>query len=424
MKQMTKRWVLGVLVAIAVLTLAIAGCGQQKDRQARLTVVGWNTAADTLREQAAAYEKLHPDVKIDVQTVDDKYTRFMPSLTAGTDTPDIMVLQNRDFSTFLKRYPDAFADLTSAFKGSHDHFVPASWDAVTHDGKIYGVPTDMGPAALFYRADLFEKAGIDPDSIATWDDLTAAGKKLTAATNGETSMIGTAEDTDFFDLLLNQAGGSYVSDDDKTIILNSAEGQKAAELFVRLKNEGTMRNVGDWDGRLMAMKRDQIAAVPYGVWFAGNISSSLPDQKGKWKIMPLPALEPGGVRAANSGGSVLAIAKGSRHVDLAIDFVKFCEDTDEGEAIALKHGLFPAYMPIYQSQEFQKSDDYFGSAIYPMFAEIAQNIQPLHRGPITLDSGKATRELIQALLQGGDLKQALNNCVEEIAAATGLAAGK
>ena len=81
-------------------------------------------------------------------------------------------------------------------------------------------------------------------------------------------------------------------------------------------------------------------------------------------------------------------------------------------------------MPIYQSQEFQKSDDYFGSALYPMFAEIAQNIQPLHRGPITLDSGKATRELIQALLQGGDLKQALNNCVEEIAAATGLAAGK
>lgn len=47
----------------------------------------------------------------------------------------------------------------------------------------------------------------------------------------------------------------------------------------RMVKEGVLKNVGDWDGRLMAMKRSQIAAVPYGGWFAGNISSSLPDQK-------------------------------------------------------------------------------------------------------------------------------------------------
>lgn len=348
----------------------------------------------------------------------------MPRLTAGTDMPDVVVVQNRDFSTFLNRYPDGFLDLTDDYKGSKDHFVPASWDAVMKDGKIYAVPTDMGPSALFYRKDLFEKAGIDPASIETWDDLIAAGKKLQAATNGETQMLGTAHDTDLFDLLLNQVGGRYVTDDDKTVAIQDENGQKAATLFEKLIKEGTMRDVSDWDGRFVAMKRDQIAAVPYGVWFAGNISSTLPDQKGKWAIMKLPAVEKGGVRAANSGGSVIAIAKNTKHADAARAFVKFCEDTDEGEAIALKHGLFPAYTPIYQSSEFQKPDAYFGGPIYPMFAEIAKEIQPLHRGPITLDSGKATREFIEALLKGDDPQTALTTCAKAIAEATGLSAGK
>ena len=201
-----------------------ADCGKQAERSTRITVVGWNTAADTFREQAAAFEKVHPDIKVDVQTVDSSYTRIMPRLTAGTDLPDVMVVQNRDFPTFLNQNTDAFLDITSEFKESRDHFVPASWDAVTKDGKIYGVPTDMGPAALFYRADLFEKAGIKAEDIQTWDDLIAAGKKLSAATHGETAMLGTAEDTDLYDQLLNQAGGHYVSQDDKTIVLNLAEG--------------------------------------------------------------------------------------------------------------------------------------------------------------------------------------------------------
>ena len=31
---------------------------------------------------------------------------------------------------------------------------------------------------MFYRADLFKEAGIDPNSIETYDDYIAAGKKL------------------------------------------------------------------------------------------------------------------------------------------------------------------------------------------------------------------------------------------------------
>lgn len=411
-----------LLTALAALVI-MSGCGGNKaERNTRITVIGWNVAADTFREQADAFEKLHPDIKVDVRYVDNNYTTIMARLAAGTDLPDVMLIQNRDFSTFLKNNPDSFLDITSDVADCKDKFVPASWEAVTKDGKIYGMPTDMGPAALFYRADLFEKAGINPAEIETYDDLIAAGKKLTAATNGETSMMGLTPDTEMFDIIFNQLGGNYVSADDKDVIVNDEKGNQAMALIQRMLKEGTIRTTAGWDDRILALKRSQIAAVPIGVWFAGTISSSLPDQKGNWKVMPLPAVEKGGLRAANSGGSIVAIAKNSAHPEAAKAYIDFCLNTQEGEEIQLAHGLFPAWTPIYETDVFKQVDPYFGEALYPNFAKIAGDTLPLHRGPITLDSLKVTNDLIQAIIEGKDVAASLNEAAQGIAEATGLSA--
>jgi lactose/L-arabinose transport system substrate-binding protein len=42
----------------------------------------------------------------------------------------------------------------------------------------YAMPWDSGPVAVFYRRDFYEKAGVDPAKIKTWDDFIAAGKKV------------------------------------------------------------------------------------------------------------------------------------------------------------------------------------------------------------------------------------------------------
>lgn len=424
------RWKrLGVALVLGILCVcSLAGCGsqtaQEDNRKARITIVGWNIAAATFRDQAEAFEKANPDIAVDVQEVDDKYTRFTARMAAGVDIPDIVLVQNRDLSTFMNKYPDAFLDITDEVADYKDNYIPASWDAVTKDGKIYGVPMDMGPAALFYRADLWQQAGIDANAIETWDDFIAAGKKLDEHFHGEVSMTGTAEDSDFYDLLLTEAGGAYVSQDDKEVIINNEAGVKATEMYQKMAQAGIMRNAVDWDGRLMAMKKGQIASVPYGVWFAGTIESTVPDQKGNWKIMPLPAFEKGGLRSANSGGSVVAVAKNTAHPEAVMRFLDYAFNSDEGVAFQLDHGLFPAYMPIYNSSEFAKKNDYFGVAIYPQFVDIAKEMQALHRGPITLDTSKESSDFIKALLGGKDAKSALDEFAAQIVAVTGLSAGK
>lgn len=39
------------------------------------------------------------------------------------------------------------------------------------------MPWGIAPTVLFYREDLFQKAGIDVNSIVTWEDFIEAGKK-------------------------------------------------------------------------------------------------------------------------------------------------------------------------------------------------------------------------------------------------------
>ena len=51
--------------------------------------------------------------------------------------------------------------------------------AVTWDGVTYGIPTNNETMALIWNADIFKRAGLDPDHPpATWDDVVAYSKQI------------------------------------------------------------------------------------------------------------------------------------------------------------------------------------------------------------------------------------------------------
>src|SRR5262249_220060 len=51
--------------------------------------------------------------------------------------------------------------------------------SVMYDGKPYGVPTNNETMALIWNADIFKRAGLDPENPpATWDDLVNYSKQI------------------------------------------------------------------------------------------------------------------------------------------------------------------------------------------------------------------------------------------------------
>jgi multiple sugar transport system substrate-binding protein len=61
-----------------------------------------------------------------------------------------------------------------------DDYYAAAYQDYTFDGKHTALPRELATDIMFYRLDLFDKAGISyPDAKWTWDDLSAKAKQLT-----------------------------------------------------------------------------------------------------------------------------------------------------------------------------------------------------------------------------------------------------
>ena len=83
--------------------------------------------------------------------------------------------------------------------------------------------------AWFYNKDVFDKAGVDPTQVRTWDDFYEAAKKIRAVDSYITSDSG---DAGFFDSMTWLAGATpfETSKDGKTVTINLT-GDKNVKTF-------------------------------------------------------------------------------------------------------------------------------------------------------------------------------------------------
>ena len=103
------------------------------------------------------------------------------------------------------------------------------------------MPWDSGPVAMFYRRDFYEKAGVDPATIKTWDDFIAAGKKILEANPGVVmTQADLNGDTEWFRMLANEQGCGYFSDDGQSITVNQPDCVAALEKVKEMKDAGLM----------------------------------------------------------------------------------------------------------------------------------------------------------------------------------------
>ncbi len=123
---------------------------------------------------------------------------------------------------------------------------PIYWDAASEamnpEGDILAFPHTPNFQVLYYRADLYEEAGLDPPK--TWDDVFAATEKLADPPNLY-GMIKRGErgDAIYFDFFgfMYMFGGSITRDSangDFTVTINSPEVKEALDLYIKLAKIG------------------------------------------------------------------------------------------------------------------------------------------------------------------------------------------
>ncbi|WP_459648155.1 ABC transporter substrate-binding protein [Kitasatospora sp. Ki12] len=422
----------GALLLTGATGCATGGAGTQDAKRltggtgatptGKVTVWSWDVAAKALKRLGAAFEQAHPGTTVEVVDIgyDNAYDKITVGLGAGSGLPDILTVEGHKLPAYIGNFPNALVDLTSRAEGLKSQYPAASWRTVTDaGGRVFALPWDSGPCALFYRRDLFQQAGLDPAALATWDDYLAAGTTLKNATGRKLLILDGKQDTTFAQLL-QQQGQSWFVDGKVAVATPAAE--RALTLLKHLVDRDLVDFENGWDGLVSGTHDGKAATTPTAAWWDGTLTTDLADLGGKFGVVPLPAFTPGGTRTSNSGGSTLCVTAQSRNPETAWAFVShLLADKANQVSMMRQEGLFPAFLPALDDPYFQQPAPYYaGQPAMRLFAELARAIPTVER---TADDSKAgdivTTAVNQVLHNGADPGTALRSAARQIATATG-----
>lgn len=415
-------------LACAALVFAL-GSGPALAQSGEVTIWSWNIAASSLKATVAGFNKQFPDIKVTVEDLGNQqvFDKTLAGCAAGgAGLPDILSIENHESEIFWNQFPDCFVDLKTL--GYTDEIAAKFPDFKRTElevgGKAYAMPWDSGPVTVFYRRDFYEKAGVDPASIKTWDDFVAAGKKIQEANPGVSmTQADINGDTEFFRMIANEQGCGYFASDSEAITVNQPGCVAALEQVKTLKDEGLLI-AGTWDEKIQANTAGKVATQMYGGWYEGTIRSTSPDLAGKWGVYQMPGVTADGTRAANLGGSSLAITSASQNKEAAWAYINFTLGTNEGQVTMLKEfGLVPSLLSALDDPYASAEQPYWGGQkVWVDILSTLPKVKPSRGTPFFQDADKIMVATQLKFLNGeyADAKAALDDAASQIVGATGL----
>lgn len=348
--------------------------------QTTLTVWAWEP---TLTPVVEAFQEANPDIKIDLQNVGgaaDTYTKLDNAIAAGSGAPDVAQIEYYAVGQYA--IPGRLADLTEFGAADlADQYTTGTWNAVTlaDSGKVFGLPVDSGPMALFYNEEVFTQAGVT-EVPATWDEFYEAAKKIRAL--GPNSYITSDNgDAGFATSMMWLAGGHpFGVEGDSVKIDLGDEGVVAfAEFWQKMIDEDLINTkVAGWsDDWFKGLGDGSIASLITGAWMPANLIGSAPDAAGKFRVANTPVPEAGSPANAENGGSSIAILESSEKKEAAYKFLEYVSNGD-GAGIRIAGGNFPATTAALADEEWLSyTDEYFGGQEYnKVLAQAAEDVLP------------------------------------------------
>lgn len=134
---------------------------------------------DNYADFFANFRKTYPNIELVEQgiTYNELLDKFRTALL-GNAAPQVIRLQILGGTEFAaKGYLEELSPEDVGYKT--EDFWPGAMKAVTWEGKVYGIPTNNETMAFIWNADIFERAGLDPDAPpATWDDVVTYSKTI------------------------------------------------------------------------------------------------------------------------------------------------------------------------------------------------------------------------------------------------------
>ncbi len=312
-----------------------------------------------IKELEARHKDL--EIKLDYRPVPylNLHDQILKSMANQTPV-DILTVDHIWLGEFAEK--GYLADLTNLTKswGRQNDWYEGNWDGGVYKDKVYGIWTVVDVRGLWYWKDMLDKAGVDPNSMKTWNGYIEGAKKLNAILRPEgiegVHLVGASHspDIDFYPYLW-MLGGDIIG-------LKSGHPSKGSYWFPTFNSSAGVRALGfikaQLDAGIKPQKNhywgneflDRKFAVMLEA-LQNHVHVNTTDQKNEFEhkvgFLPMFPVPDGANQSATMmGGWEFSIANKSKNKDLAWELVTIMEDPKIITPFFEKYGLLPTQVPI------------------------------------------------------------------------------
>ncbi|MCP3769980.1 MULTISPECIES: ABC transporter substrate-binding protein [unclassified Streptomyces] len=325
------------------------------------------------------YEKENPGVEIKAEVAGDEqtyYTALQTRLAAGKGLKDIQGIEIGRAKEIVETQSGKFADFSDV--AGSDHFLPWKQSQITTgDGKVLGLGTDIGPMAVCYRKDHFEKAGLptDREEVAElwegdWKKYVEVGRTFKKDFKGDgVSYMDSA--SGLFNAMVYGYPEQYYDEQGELIYDKNPAVKEAWNLAADAAEDDLSAKLRQfqpgWDPGLA---NGTFATAVCPAWMLGHIGEKAGEaHKGKWDVAKAP-------KGANWGGSFLGVVEKSPVKEEAKKLVAWLTAPEQQAHIFQEQGSVPSSREALERDDVKNvTAEYFNDApIGEIFGAAAQEI--------------------------------------------------
>ncbi|GAQ56703.1 extracellular solute-binding protein [Streptomyces acidiscabies] len=333
------------------------------------------------------YEKLHPDIKIAENVVErneNYYPALLNHLTTNAGLMDVQAIEVGNIAEIVATQADKFEDIGKAEGVVKSNWLDWKWSqGTTKDGKTIALGTDVGPMGICYRKDMFQAAGLptDRDKVSQlwagdWKKVVSVGEQYKSKAPSGTYFMDSPGG--LFNAIVGSGPEKFYDKNGEVVYKKNPAVRAAFDIAGDAAKKGLVQPVTqfqpNWD---QTIANSKFAAVSCPPWMLGTLKEkSKPDAAGKWDVAQAP-------KAANWGGSFLAVPKASKHAKEAQALVTWLTQPEQQAKLFAIQGSIPSTPAAYTSpQVLDGKNAMTGDApIGKIFTEAAKNVSVQPIGP-------------------------------------------
>ena len=324
-----------------------------------------------MQKLSAQFEQQHPDIHLRWVVLEENVLRQRVTTDIATKAGqfDVLTIGNYEVPIWAKQGWLAPLDNLPASYDVDDLLKPVR-DALTVNGKLYGLPFYAESAMTYYRTDLFQKAGLTMPDAPSYTQIHQFADKLTDKPNQVYGMClrgkpGWGENMAYVTSLVDAEGGQWFDANWKPTI-NTPEWKTAVGLYSNLlKTDGPPGASSNGFNENLALFATGHCAMWIDATVAGGMlfdtkQSQVADKVG---FAPMPT-------GSYAGGPTwlwswnLAIPASTKQADAARTFITWATSKEYIQLVAKENGWVSVppgtRQSTYDSADYKKAAPFAG----------------------------------------------------------------